>query len=107
MNKLKQQIEDTVNIFKSGDLSKAERLSKDLLKSNPQMVFLYNLVGLILAQDKKIDEAIEYYEKGLKIDPNFRPALKKAGFLVRDSRVVERKKYGQPGARKKFQFSKR
>ena len=43
----------------------------------------------------------------LKIDPNFRPALKKAGFLVRDSRVVERKKYGQPGARKKFQFSKR
>ena len=43
----------------------------------------------------------------LKIDPNFRPALKKAGFLVRDSRIVERKKYGQPGARKKFQFSKR
>jgi len=43
----------------------------------------------------------------LKIDPNFRPMLKKAGFLVRDSRVVERKKYGQPGARKKFQFSKR
>tara|TARA_Y100000814_G_scaffold274794_1_gene233742 strand:+ start:262 stop:660 length:399 start_codon:yes stop_codon:yes gene_type:complete len=43
----------------------------------------------------------------LKIDPNFRPVLKKAGFLVRDSRVVERKKYGQPGARKKFQFSKR
>ena len=43
----------------------------------------------------------------LKIDPNFRPVLKKAGFLVRDSRVVERKKYGQPGARKKIQFSKR
>ena len=43
----------------------------------------------------------------LKIDSNFRPALKKAGFLVRDSRIVERKKYGQPGARKKFQFSKR
>ena len=34
-------------------------------------------------------------------------ALKKAGFLTRDSRIVERKKYGQPGARKKFQFSKR
>ncbi|MBW2535132.1 MAG: 30S ribosomal protein S9 [Deltaproteobacteria bacterium] len=40
-------------------------------------------------------------------DPERRPALKKAGFLTRDSRRVERKKYGQPGARKKFQFSKR
>jgi small subunit ribosomal protein S9 len=40
-------------------------------------------------------------------DPNLRSTLKKAGFLTRDSRVVERKKYGQPGARKKFQFSKR
>ncbi|MBT3183067.1 MAG: 30S ribosomal protein S9 [Nitrospina sp.] len=36
-----------------------------------------------------------------------RAPLKKAGFLTRDSRTVERKKYGQPGARKKFQFSKR
>jgi small subunit ribosomal protein S9 len=36
-----------------------------------------------------------------------RTPLKKAGFLTRDSRTVERKKYGQPGARKKFQFSKR
>ena len=42
-----------------------------------------------------------------EIDPNLRSALKKAGFLTRDSREVERKKYGQPGARKKFQFSKR
>ena len=42
-----------------------------------------------------------------KINPDFRLKLKKAGMLTRDSRVVERKKYGQPGARKKFQFSKR
>ena len=42
-----------------------------------------------------------------KIDPSFRSILKKAGMLTRDARVVERKKYGQPGARKKFQFSKR
>ena len=43
----------------------------------------------------------------LKIDNNYRGLLKSAGFLTRDSRRVERKKYGQPGARKKFQFSKR
>ncbi|KAA3598088.1 MAG: 30S ribosomal protein S9 [Calditrichaeota bacterium] len=40
-------------------------------------------------------------------DPEFRTVLKKAGFLTRDSREVERKKYGLAGARRKFQFSKR
>jgi small subunit ribosomal protein S9 len=40
-------------------------------------------------------------------NPDLRPALKKAGFLTRDARAVERKKYGQPGARRRFQFSKR
>ena len=38
---------------------------------------------------------------------NSRDALKKAGMLTRDSRKVERKKYGQPGSRKKYQYSKR
>ncbi len=43
----------------------------------------------------------------LTVDPQHRPALKKAGLLTRDSRVKERKKYGQKGARARFQFSKR
>ncbi len=43
----------------------------------------------------------------LKIDEDLRPVLKKAGFLTRDSRMVERKKYGLRGARRAFQFSKR
>ncbi len=43
----------------------------------------------------------------LQVDDNFRPALKKAGFLTRDPRMKERKKPGQPGARRRFQFSKR
>ena len=42
-----------------------------------------------------------------QIDSSYRAVLKKAGMLTRDARVVERKKPGQPGARKKFQFSKR
>jgi len=41
------------------------------------------------------------------IDPDLRTPLKKAGFIKRDPRKKERKKYGQPGARKRFQFSKR
>lgn len=43
----------------------------------------------------------------LRADLNFRPTLKAGGFLTRDPRMKERKKYGQPGARKRFQFSKR
>lgn len=43
----------------------------------------------------------------LNVDANFRAALKKAGFLTRDPREVERKKYGQAGARRRFQYSKR
>jgi small subunit ribosomal protein S9 len=48
-----------------------------------------------------ISKALSDYEPGL------RPALKHAGFLTRDSRVVERKKYGRKKARRSFQFSKR
>jgi small subunit ribosomal protein S9 len=43
----------------------------------------------------------------LLVDPTFRGVLKKAGFLTRDSREVERKKYGLAGARRRFQYSKR
>ncbi len=48
-----------------------------------------------------ISKALQLY------DPNLRAALKTAGFLTRDSRVVERKKYGKRKARRSFQFSKR
>ncbi|MDX8446660.1 30S ribosomal protein S9 [Mesorhizobium captivum] len=48
-----------------------------------------------------ISKALTYYE------PALRPVLKKGGFLTRDSRVVERKKYGKAKARRSFQFSKR
>lgn len=48
-----------------------------------------------------LSKALTYYE------PALRPVLKKGGFLTRDSRVVERKKYGRAKARRSFQFSKR
>ncbi len=43
----------------------------------------------------------------IKINPDYKPALRAEGFVTRDPRVVERKKPGQPKARKRFQFSKR
>jgi small subunit ribosomal protein S9 len=48
-----------------------------------------------------ISKALTYYEPGL------RPVLKRGGFLTRDPRTVERKKYGRAKARRSFQFSKR
>lgn len=43
----------------------------------------------------------------IEVNPDFRSTLKRAGFLTRDARKVERKKYGRAGARRSFQFSKR
>ena len=43
----------------------------------------------------------------LEVDPELRTTLKRAGFITRDSRIKERKKYGKRGARRSFQFSKR
>jgi small subunit ribosomal protein S9 len=43
----------------------------------------------------------------IEIDPKLRPVMRKEGFLTRDPRMVERKKYGQPKARRRFQHSKR
>ena len=43
----------------------------------------------------------------LQVDPTLRPTLKQEGLLTRDARMKERKKYGQPGARAQFQYSKR
>lgn len=48
-----------------------------------------------------LSKALTYFE------PDLRGVLKRGGFLTRDSRVVERKKYGRAGARRRFQFSKR
>ena len=59
------------------------------------------LSGQAGAMRHGISRALTYYEPGL------RPALKSGGFLTRDPRVVERKKYGKAKARRSFQFSKR
>ncbi|KIC44800.1 30S ribosomal protein S9 [Ruegeria sp. ANG-S4] len=59
------------------------------------------LTGQAGAVKHGISKALQLY------DPNLRAALKAAGFLTRDSRVVERKKYGKRKARRSFQFSKR
>jgi len=56
----------------------------------------------------QVDALVHGISKALQeVNPEFRDSLKKAGLLTRDSRIKERKKYGQRGARARFQFSKR
>ena len=71
MQNLKNEIQIALNAFKSGKISKAKKLTEELLVANPNEVFLYNLLGLILSELKKIDQAIECYNKGLKIDSTY------------------------------------
>ena len=78
----------------------------ELVEADEQYDFLVNVRGGGLAAQA---DAIKHGISRVlcEADPERRSALKKAGFLTRDARQVERKKYGQPGARKRFQYSKR
>ena len=81
MENLKKKIQSAVDAYSSGELKKAENLSKKLIEANPKVVFLYNLLGLILSGQKKIDQAIKCYEKGIEIDPNFAMLYNNLGLL--------------------------
>jgi len=81
MKNLKEQVQTAVSTFKSGNLSKAEEETKKLIDENPKIAFLYNLLGLISAEQKKIDLAEKYYEKGLSIDPKFAIIYNNLGLL--------------------------
>jgi len=84
---------------------------------------IINQPFVVLASENKFDVLVTVVGGGLSgqagavrhgisraldnYDPSFRPTLRKSGFMTRDSRVVERKKYGRAKARRSFQFSKR
>lgn len=78
----------------------------ELVEMEDKYDFLVNVTGGGLAAQA---DAIKHGISRVlcEADLELRPTLKKAGFLTRDAREVERKKYGQPGARKRFQYSKR
>jgi small subunit ribosomal protein S9 len=78
----------------------------ELVEADGQYDFLVNVNGG--GSSAQADAVTHGIARALCLaDPERRGALKKAGFLTRDAREVERKKYGRPGARKSFQFSKR
>mgnify|MGYP006090192747 CR=1 FL=1 len=67
MYNLKNKVQFVVNLYKSKKLLQAEIEAKNLLRENPNIVFVYNILGLVLSELKKFDEAIICFERGLKI----------------------------------------
>lgn len=92
--------------FPRPSLKMVIRQPLEITGKNNQFDFYINVAGGgVAGQAGAVKHGIS--KALLAADADLRPVLKKAGFLTRDARVVERKKYGQPGARKRFQFSKR
>ena len=81
MEKLKKEIQLVVDIYKSRDLLKAETLTRELISNNPKIAFLYNLLGLILVDQEKIEEALKCYNEGIKKDKNFSMLYNNLGIL--------------------------
>jgi len=103
INKSKQTL---LEYFKRKSLVMELKEPLSLVDFNENYDFMVNIKGGgLTGQARALRLAISRSLE--KLNPDLRSVLKKAGMLTRDSRVVERKKYGQPGARKKFQFSKR
>ena len=71
MKNLQKEIEVLINLYKSKRYSEAESFCKDLIKVNPKIAFLYNLMGIILNDQNRQDEAINFYKKGIETDPQF------------------------------------
>ena len=103
INRSKQTL---LEYFKRKSLVMELKEPLSLVDFNEKYDFMVNIKGGgLTGQARALRLAISRSLE--KLNPDLRSVLKKAGMLTRDSRVVERKKYGQPGARKKFQFSKR
>jgi len=81
MEKLKRQIEVAVEAFKNHRILEAEKLTKELIEENPNIAFLYNLLGLIFVQQQKFNDALTCYKKGIKADPNFSMIYNNLGLL--------------------------
>ena len=96
MDTLQKKTQHLLNLLKSKKLSKAELLGKELISAHPNNVILYNILGLVLTYQKKIDEAIECYEKGIKIEPNFAVIYNNLGSIYKSRENYTKPYCGRP-----------
>ena len=87
MENLKIKINEAVDAFKSGRFLEAEDLTKKLISSNPKVAFLYNLMGIILYEQKEVEKALEFYKKGITIDPDFAEIYNNLGLLYANNNL--------------------
>ena len=81
-----KNLDEIINYYKSGKLITAEKKLSELMKKFPNNYFLYNLFGAILTGQKKMDEAIIYYEKSIKISPNYADAYNNLAGILADQK---------------------
>jgi small subunit ribosomal protein S9 len=97
---------DIVEYFSTDEQVRVVRQPLQVTSSENKFDILINVFGG--GMNGQADACLHGISRALtQVDPDTHTALKANGFLTRDSRMVERKKYGQKGARRKFQFSKR
>tara|TARA_Y100000590_G_scaffold292219_1_gene328987 strand:- start:533 stop:2086 length:1554 start_codon:yes stop_codon:yes gene_type:complete len=73
MEILKKKIQILLNFFKAKKFNEAEVLNRDLISKYPQAIYLYNILGLVLIEQKKVDESIKCYKDGIKIKSDYAP----------------------------------
>lgn len=71
MENLKEKIDELVKLYQSRNFVECETNTKKLIKLNPKVTFLYNLLGLVFTAQKRDDEAMHVYEQGIKLDPKY------------------------------------
>ena len=92
MESLQKKIQILFNLYKLKKLSEAEILNRELLSAHPKEAFLYNTLGLILTDQKKIDEAIKYYEQGITIKPDYGMIYNNLGTIYKSKKNSSRSK---------------
>ena len=95
METLKKEIHKATELYKHKHLNKAESLCKKLLNSYPKIVYLYNLLGLIFSEKKKIDEAIKCFEKGIEVSLKYKNEPKNKTEIIielNNSEQIDRKR---------------
>ena len=91
MENLKIRIQLAVDLYRFEDFEKAEGICNQLISENPKNVFLYNLLGLILVGQDKIDDALNSYQKGIDLDPNNAMLYNNIALLYTNNRFDNKK----------------
>ena len=93
MKKLAEEIKKLLNLYKLKKLPEAETAASDLINKHPQNVWLYNILGLILTEQKRFDEAINFYEKGIEVDANYAEIYNNLATIYKEKKAASLKDF--------------